>query len=56
MLNLLYTLVLGTSPPSYMFTTGREKEQEELPKAMRLQERKGKVKKESGTQIYSNLI
>nr|XP_058963363.1 uncharacterized protein LOC131790198 [Pocillopora verrucosa] len=30
----------GTSPPSYMFTTGREKEQEELPKAMRLQERK----------------
>ena len=56
MLNLLYTFVLGTSPPSYMFTTGREKEQEELPKAMRLQERKGKVKKESGTQIYSNLI
>ena len=55
MLNLLYTFVLGTSPPSYMFTTGREKEQE-LPKAMRLQERKGKVKKESGTQIYSNLI
>ena len=42
---------LGTSPPSDMFTTGREKEQKELPKAMRHQERKGKVKKESGTQI-----
>ena len=44
-------LFLGTSPPSYMFTTGRENEQEELSKTMRLQERKGKVKKESGTQI-----
>ena len=49
-------LVLVTSPPSNMFTTGREKEQEELPKTMRLQERKGKVKKECGTQIKSNLI
>ena len=49
-------LFLGTSPPSYMFTTGRGKEQEELPKTMRLQERKGKVKKECGTQIKSNLI
>ena len=39
-----------------MFTTGREKEQEERPKVMRHQERKGKVKKESGTQMYSNLI
>ena len=47
-------LVLVTSPN--MFTTGREKEQEELPKTMRLQERKGKVKKECGTQIKSNLI
>ena len=49
-------LFLGTSPPSYMFTTGRENEQEELSKSMRLQERKGKVKKESVTQIKSNLI
>ena len=49
-------LFLGTSPPSYMFTTGRENEQEELSKTMRLQERKGKVKKESVTQIKSNLI
>ena len=49
-------LVVGTSPPSDMFTTGYEKEKEELPKTMRHQERKGKVKKESGTQIKSNLI
>ena len=45
----LHFLVLGTSPPFDMFTTSHEKE--ELPKTMRLQERKGKVKKESGTQI-----
>ena len=49
-------LFLVTSPPSYMFTTGRENEHEELSKTMRLQERKGKVKKECGTQIKSNLI
>ena len=49
-------LFIGTSLPSYMFTTGRQTEQEELPKTMRLQERKGKVKKECGTQIKSNLI
>ena len=49
-------MVLGASPLSDMFTTIREKEQEELPKAMRLQERKGEVKKESGTQSKSNLI
>ena len=52
----LHFLVSGTSPPSDMFTTGREKEEEELPKTMRLQGRKGKVKKESRTQIKSNLI
>ena len=45
---------LGTSPPSDMFTTGREKEQEELPKAMRHQERKGKVKKESGSDLVKS--
>ena len=49
-------LFLGTSSPSYMFTTALENEQEELSKFMRLQERKGKVKKESVTQIKSNLI
>ena len=49
-------MVLVTSSPSDMFTTSHEREQKELPKAMRLQERKGKVKKESGTQIKSNLI
>ena len=48
-------MVLGPSPLSDMFTTICEKEQE-LPKAMRLQERKGEVKKESGTQSKSNLI
>ena len=48
-------MVLDTSSPSDMFTTDGEKEQE-LPKTMRHQERKGKVKKESGTQIKSNLI
>ena len=47
-------MVLGTSSPSYMFTTGREKEQEELPKAMRHQERKGKVKKESGSDLVKS--
>ena len=48
---LHFLVFLGTSPPSDMFTTGREKEQEqeELTKTMRLQERKGKVKKESGS-------
>ena len=51
--NFASHLVLGASP---LFTTIREKEQEELPKAMRLQERKGEVKKESGTQSKSNLI
>ena len=51
----LHFLVLGTSPPFDMFTTSHEKE-EGLPKTMRLQERKGKVKKGSGTQIKSNLI
>ena len=49
-------MVLGASPLSDMFTTIHEKEQEELPKAMRLQERKGEVQKESGTQSKSNLI
>ena len=44
-----------TSPPFDMFTTSHEKE-EGLPKTMRLQARKGKVKKGSGTQIKSNLI
>ena len=47
-------MVLGTSLPSDMFTISYEKEQE-LPKTMRHQEGKGKVKKESGTQIKSNL-
>ena len=46
-------MVVGRSPPSDVFTTGYEKEQEERKK---LQERKGKVKKESGTQNKSNLI
>lgn len=49
-------LVVGTSLPSDMFTIsisiGKEPE---LPKTMRHQERKGKGKKESGTQIKSNL-
>ena len=44
----LHFLVLVTSPPFNMFTTSHEKE-EELPKTMRLQERKGKVKKGSGS-------
>ena len=44
----LHFLVLVTSPPFDMFTTSHEKE-EELPKTMRLQERKGKVKKGSGS-------
>ena len=48
-------MVIGTSPSSDMFTISHEKEQE-LPETMRHQERKGKVKKESGTQIKSNLI
>ena len=52
--NLTTLLVVGTSVPSDMFTISYEKEQE-LPKTMRHQERKGKGKKESGTQIKSNL-
>ena len=48
-------MVVGTSPPSDMFTVRHEKIQK-LPKTMRLQERKGKGKKESGTQITSNLV
>ena len=44
----LHFLVLVTSPPFDMFTTSHEKE-EELPKTMRLQERKCKVKKGSGS-------
>ena len=48
-------MVVGTSPSSDMFTISHEKEQE-LPETMRHQERKGKVKKESGTQIKSNVI
>ena len=47
-------LVVGTSLPSDMFTISIGKEPE-LPKTMRHQERKGKGKKESGTQIKSNL-
>ena len=46
-------MVLGTSPPFDMFTTSHEKE-EELPKTMRLQERKGKVKKESGSDLVKS--
>lgn len=47
-------MVVGTSLPSDMFTISIGKEPE-LPKTMRHQERKGKGKKESGTQIKSNL-
>ena len=45
----LHFLVLVTSPPFDMFTTSHEREQEELPKTMRLQEKKDKVKKGSGS-------
>ena len=48
-------MVVGTSPLSDMFTVSHEEEQK-LPQYMRLQERKGKGKKESGTQIKSNLV
>ena len=52
----LHFLVLGTSPPFNMFTTSSHEKEKGLPKTMRLQERKGKAKKGSGTQIKSNLI
>ena len=46
-------MVLVTSSSSDMFTADSEKEQE-LPKTMRHQERKGKVKKESGSDLVKS--